>query len=103
NTEFGNITLSGIASFSIIYGISSSALSTNAIANLEWKNVKFLHPVFVGDKLYAKSEILKKRESKSRPMQGIIHVKTIGLNQHNKLVISFERVYLIKKKEIDNG
>jgi len=97
NTEFGNITLNGIATFSMIYGMSSLQLSTHAIANLEWKNVMFINPVFMGDKLRAKSEILMKRESKSRPTQGIIHIKTIGLNQINNIVISFERVYLIKK------
>jgi itaconyl-CoA hydratase len=99
-TEFGNITLSGIGTFSIVYGLSSSLLSINAITNLEWANVKFLNPVYIGDTLYAKSEILFKRESKSRPTQGIIHIKTIGLNQHNNLVISFERVFLIKRRYI---
>lgn len=98
NTEFGNITLSGIGTFSIIYGMSSSLLSMHAIANLAWKDVKFLYPVYIRDTLYAKSEILFKRESKSRPTQGVVHVKTIGLNQHNNLVISFERVFLMKRK-----
>lgn len=97
-TEFGNITLSGIGIFSIVYGMSSSLLSINAITNLEWTDVKFLNPVYIGDTLYAKSEILFKRESKSRPTQGIIHVKTIGVNQHKNIVISFERVFLIKRK-----
>jgi len=97
-TEFGNITLSGIATFSIVYGISSSLLSRNVITNLEWTDVKFINPVYIGDALYAKSEIIFKRESKSRPTQGIIHVKTLGVNQHSNIVISFDRAFLIKRK-----
>ena len=55
-------------------------------------------PVFVGDTLYSESEVLAKRESKSRPTQGIVSVKTIGRNQDGTEVISFERTVLIAKR-----
>jgi acyl dehydratase len=64
-------------------------------ANLGWDKVKATHPVFAGDTLYAESTVLFKRESKSRPTQGIVTVLTRGLNQDGKEVMSFERTMLI--------
>jgi itaconyl-CoA hydratase len=79
-----------------------TALSTRTfdrvVANLGWNNIQIHAPVFAGDTMYATSQILDKRESKSRPTQGIMHVKTEGKNQHGKLVCSYERFFLIYKK-----
>ncbi|MGH2611656.1 MAG: MaoC family dehydratase, partial [Rhabdochlamydiaceae bacterium] len=60
--------------------------------------IRLPHPLFVGDTLYAETKILSKRESKSRPEQGIVTVETVGKNQHNQVVISFERTFLIHKR-----
>lgn len=68
------------------------------MANLEWDKVKLLKPVFEGDTIYAESEIKAKRESNSRPTQGIITVETRGINQHNELFMSFERTVLVYKR-----
>ena len=68
------------------------------VANLGWNNIKLHQPVFTGDTLYATSTILDKRESKSRPEQGIMHVETSGFNQKNELVCSYERFFLIYKQ-----
>ena len=68
------------------------------VANLGWKNIQLLEPVFAGDTIYAVSKILDKRESKSRPTQGIMHVKSDAFNQHGKMVCSYERNFLIYKK-----
>lgn len=68
------------------------------VANLGWKNIKMLAPVYAGDTIYAVSEILDKRESKSRPTQGIMHVRSDAYNQDNKLVCSYERNFLIYKE-----
>jgi len=68
------------------------------VANLGWKNVRFGRPVRPGDTVYAESEILGKRESRSRPTQGIMHVRTRGLDQRGEEVCSFERNFLVYKR-----
>lgn len=68
------------------------------VANLGWSSIKLLEPVYAGDTIYAVSTILDKRESKSRPTQGIMHVESKAFNQDKKLVCSYERHFLIYKK-----
>ena len=59
------------------------------VANLGWKNVLFPRPVRPGDTVYAESEILGTRESRSRPTQGIVHVRTRALDQRGEEVCSY--------------
>ncbi len=68
------------------------------VANLGWNDVTYKEPFYCGETLYAISEIMDKRESHSRPTQGIMHVVTKGYNQNHKMVCSYERVFLIYKK-----
>ena len=77
----------------------TSTVSAKVVANLGWEKVRATHPVFAGDTLYATSTVLSKRESKSRPTQGIVTVRTTGTNQHGDVVMSFERTMLIYKRE----
>ena len=60
--------------------------------------MQFPVPVHAGDTIYAESEILGKRESSSRPNQGIMHAKTRTLNQRGEEVCSFERRFLLYKR-----
>jgi itaconyl-CoA hydratase len=60
--------------------------------------VKASHPVFAGDTLYAESTVLHKRESESRPTQGIVTVRTRGINQDGAEVMSFERTMLVHRR-----
>ena len=83
---------------SVVAGMSVSDVSQKTIANLGWDKVKMPAPVFNGDTLYAESEVLAIRESKSRPTQGIVTIKTVGKNQDGVEVISFERAMLIPKR-----
>ncbi|PHM51215.1 MaoC family dehydratase [Xenorhabdus sp. KK7.4] len=94
-TEFGQTLVSSLVTFSIIGGLSLASTSARAIANLGWKEVKLSHPVYVGDTLYAETTILTKRESNSRPGQGIVTVQTRGLNQNDIEVLCWERSFLI--------
>ena len=71
-----------------------------AIANLGWKEIKLPAPVFPGDTLYANTEVLDKRESKSRPNAGIVSVLTRGINQDDTEVCVFERQILIPKRHV---
>ena len=84
--------------FHIVFGKTVPDVSRNAIANLGYAGMQFLAPVFAGDTLYAQSEVIAKRESQSRPTQGIVTVRTTGLNQHGKTVISYERTVLVPKR-----
>ena len=66
-----------------------------AIANLATEELKHPAPVFHGDTLFCESEVLEKRESRSRPERGIVTVRTRGLNQRDEVVIEFERTIMV--------
>jgi len=97
-TEFGKTLVASPFTIALMVGMSVSDVSYKAIANLGWTDILLPHPLFVGDTLYAESEVIKLRESKSRPDDGIVTVKTLGKNQDNILVASFLRSALIPKK-----
>ncbi|MDD3266389.1 MAG: MaoC family dehydratase [Burkholderiales bacterium] len=97
NTEFKEILVSSLVTFNIVNGMTVNSMSNNVIANLGWDNVRLLNPVFVGDTLYAESEVLSVRESKSRPNQGIVIIKTTGFKQDKTIVIQFNRTFLVPK------
>ena len=96
-SEFGKPLVNSCLTLSIVAGMSVSDISQKTIANLGWDKIKLTAPVYVGDTLYAESVVLSKRESKSRPTQGIVSVRTTGFNQDGKEVISYERTMLIPK------
>ena len=97
-SEFGKPLVNSCLTLSIVAGMSVSDVSQKTIANLGWNDVKMPAPVFNGDTLYAESEVLAIRESKSRPTQGIVSIRTTGKNQEGVTVISFERTMLIPKR-----
>ena len=97
-TEFGRPLVNSALTLSIVAGMSVSDLSQKAIANLGWENIKLTAPVFAGDTLYAASEVLAKRESKSRPTQGIVSARTTGANSDGIVVITYDRSFLVPKE-----
>jgi itaconyl-CoA hydratase len=72
---------------------------------LGWSDIELPAPVYAGDTLYASSQVLAKRESNSRPTQGIVTVRTLGKNQSEAVVISYERTILVPKRgyAVDDG
>lgn len=94
-TEFGKNLVVSTYTLALLIGMSVSDCSAKAIANLGMDEVKFSAPVFAGDTLYGESEVLAKRESKSRPGQGIVTIRTIGKNQRGETVCTFKRDMLI--------
>ena len=98
HSEFGKPLVNSCLTLSMVAGMSVSDTSQKAIANLGWTDIKMPHPVFVGDTLYAESEVLDKRESKSRPTQGIVKVRTTGRNQDGAVVMTYERSFLVPKQ-----
>ena len=96
-SEFGKVIVCSPLTVALMVGMSVTDVSQKALANLGWTDIKLTHPLFAGDTLYAESEVLDKRESKSRPGAGIVTVKTIGLNQDGTVVGTFSRTMLIAK------
>ena len=97
-TEFGKVLVNSCLTISLVTGMSVSDISQKTIANLGWDKVRLSGPDFTGDTLYAESQVLSKRESNSRPNQGIVSVETKGIKQDGSVVISFERSMLIPFK-----
>lgn len=97
-SEFGKRLVASPLTVSLMVGMSVTDTSQKAIANLGWTDIELTSPVFIGDSLYSESEVLDKRESKSRPTAGIVTIKTTGLNQDGKIVGTFIRKMLIAKR-----
>ncbi|EGZ31660.1 MaoC/PaaZ C-terminal domain-containing protein [Malacoplasma iowae] len=98
-TEWKKLLVDSTFTLALVTGMSVNTISGKVVANLGWDEVRLTHPVFAGDTIYAESTILFKRESKSRPDQGIVTVLTKGFNQNNKEVISFKRTVLVYKRQ----
>jgi itaconyl-CoA hydratase len=98
HSEFGRCVVCSPLTVALMVGMSVTDVRQKAIANLGWTDIRLTHPLFPGDTLYAESEVLEKRESKSRPGAGLVTVKTIGLNQNKVKVCEFNRTMLIMKK-----
>lgn len=88
----------GTLVFSLVVGITVPDISGKAVANLMYESIDHLQPVFIGDTIYARTEILEVKESKSKPDRGIVYVETTGYNQNNVDVLRFRRKVLVKKK-----
>ncbi|MEM1315508.1 MAG: MaoC family dehydratase [Pseudomonadota bacterium] len=101
-SEFGRILVSSPFTVALLVGMSVTDVSQKAIANLGWSEIKLTHPVYAGDTLTSESEVLGKRESKSRPNAGLCTVATRGFNQDGTLVCSFERTILVAKRGFEN-
>jgi acyl dehydratase len=97
-TEFGKPLVNSCFTLALVTGQSVTDLTVNAVANLGWDKVALPHPLFEGDTVRSKSEVLDARESKSRPNVGIVTVKTTGMNQHGQTVIEFVRTFMVWKR-----
>jgi itaconyl-CoA hydratase len=97
-TEWKKMLVDSTFTLALLTGMSVRTVSAKVVANLGWDKVKATHPVFAGDTLYAESTILSKRDSKSRPTQGIVTVSTRGINQNGIEVMSFERTMLVHRR-----
>jgi len=98
HSEFGKLLVNSALTLSIVAGMSVSDLSQKAVANLGWTDIKLTAPVFVGDTVYAYSEVLSKRESKSRPTQGIVTARTAGTKADGTIFMTYQRSMLVPKR-----
>jgi itaconyl-CoA hydratase len=93
-TEWEKPLVDSTFTLALVTGLSVVDVSERAV-NLGWREVRLPAPVFAGDTIRAETEILEKRESKSRPGFGVVTVRTRGLNQRDEVVIDFERTVLV--------
>jgi itaconyl-CoA hydratase len=96
-TEFGQPLVVSSLTLAIVLGLSVADTSENAVANLGWDEIKLPLPVYAGDTLWAESEVLSARESRSRPSCGIVAIRTRGVNQRHEVVIEFTRSFMVFK------
>ncbi len=97
-TQFGRPLVNSAFTLALITGMTVPDTSENAAANLAWTDIKLPKPVFVGDTLWAESEILDLRESQSKPEVGIVSMRCRGINQRREVVIEFKRTFMVYKR-----
>jgi acyl dehydratase len=98
-TRFARILVNSCLTLSIVVGLSVPDTSENATANLSWDAINLPNPVFIGDTLWAESEVLERRESRSQPTVGIVAIRTRGINQRREVVIEYRRSFLVYKRD----
>lgn len=97
-SEFGRPLVNSILTLGIIVGLSvgDTTLGTT-VGNLGFEKVEFPKPVFHGDTLYAETEVVEKRESRSRPQWGIVVFEHRARNQHGDLVMRCRRAAMMRR------
>lgn len=98
-TEFGKPLINSLFTLGLLVGLSvaDTTLATT-IANLGFESVEFPAPLFAGDTLYAETEVVARRESRSRPNAGIVTFEHRGHNQRGELVARCRRAAFMKKQ-----
>lgn len=97
-TEFKRPLVNSALTLAIVTGMTVDDVSYKATANLGWREVKLTAPVFAGETIYARTKVLDKRESRSRPHEGIVTTFTEGYKADGTIFLSFERVSLVPKR-----
>jgi len=97
-TEFGKPLVDSTFTVALVTGQSVTDVSQNVMANLGWDEIRLPAPVFEGDTIYSQSEVLEKRESKSRDNVGIVTVKTTGYKSDGTVVVTFKRTVMVYKR-----
>ena len=94
-SQFGQPLVNSCLTLSMVTGISVADISQGAIANLGWDNVRLKAPVYVGDTIYAETDVLDKRLSQSKEGQGVVHVRTRGFKSDGEVFMEFDRNILV--------
>ncbi|MCG8360251.1 MAG: MaoC family dehydratase [Kiloniellales bacterium] len=97
-SEFGRPLVNSALTLAIVVGMTVNDVSAQSVANLGWREIKLTAPVFPGDTVYARSEVMAVRESKSRPTQGVVTTRTEGYKADGTVFMTFERASLIPKR-----
>lgn len=97
-TQWGKPLVNSVFTIAVVTGLTVKDVSQNGFA-LGWDRITLPNPVFAGDTLYAETEVLSVRESKSDPKRGIVKVRSRGVNQDGKIVLVSERSIMVWKRE----
>ena len=102
-TRWQKILVNSTFTLALVTGLSVADVTEHAAANLAWTDVTLPNPVFFGDTIWAETEILDRRESRSNPDVGIVSMRTRGINQRREVVIEFKRTFMIYKRGAPNA
>jgi itaconyl-CoA hydratase len=97
-TRWGRILVNSSFTIALLTGLSVADVTEHAAANLTWTDVTLPNPVFFGDTIWAETEILDRRESRSNPDVGIVSMRTRGINQRREVVCEFKRTVMVYKR-----
>jgi len=97
HTGFDKPLVNSILTLAVVAGLGVADVSENGFA-LGWDRIELPNPVFAGDTLYSQSEVVEVRESRSRPQQGIVKVRTRGVKQDGTVVIDYVRSVMVWKR-----
>ncbi len=98
-TQFGQRIVNGIFTLGLVVGLTVSDLTEGTVvANLGYDKVVHPNPVFHGDTIYVETDVLEKRESRSKPDRGIVRLKHTGRKPDGTVVVELERTVLFLKK-----
>lgn len=97
--QHGRVLVVGTYVLSLVVGMSVGDTSGKAVANLEYERITHDAPVFQGDTIYAESEVLEVRESRSRPDRGVVYMESRASNQDGKKVLTLRRRFLVPKRQ----
>jgi acyl dehydratase len=96
-TEFKRPLVNSCFTLALVTGLSVADVD-HAFANLGWDEVRLPAPLFVGDTVYAQSEVLEARPSSSRPSVGIVKLRSTGFKQDGTVVITFLRTVMVYRR-----
>lgn len=99
----GKLIVNSGLTIALVLGLSVIDMSQNAVANLEFTDVRLSHPVYVGDTIYAESVCTGLRKSSSRPYAGIVSMITRGVNQDGNVVVTWKRSVMVATRESGIG
>ena len=100
-TQFGQRIVNGMLTLGLVVGLTVGELTEGTIiANLGYEKVNHPKPVFHGDTIYVETEILEKRESRSKLDRGIVRLRHLGKNQDGEVVCEVERTVLFLKMPV---
>ena len=101
---FGQRLVNSNFTLSLVAGVQVMDLTLGTtLANIGYSDVKFPNPVFIGDTIYSETEVISKRESKSRANAGLVEFESRGKNQRDQIVVVLRRTGLmIKRASLNN-
>ena len=100
-TQFGQRIVNGMLTLGLVVGLTVGELTEGTIiANLGYEKVNHPKPVFHGDTIYVETEVLEKRESRSKLDRGIVRLRHLGKNQDGEVVCEVERTVLFLKMPV---